>query len=58
MDETDALPKLDFTIMQPKIHHQYGIAAQEKQGQKRIGSIQWTKVVQENKGGENAEQRS
>ena len=55
MDETDALPKLDFTIMQPKIHHQYGIAAQEKQGQKRIGSIQWTKVVQENKGGEYAE---
>ena len=40
MDETDALPKFDFTIMQAKIHHQYGIAAQEKQGQKRIGSIQ------------------
>ena len=55
MYETDALPKLDFAIMQAKIHHQYRITAQEKQGQKRIRSIQWTKVVQENKGGEYAE---
>ena len=40
MYETDALPKLDFAIMQAKIYHQYRITAQEKQGQKRIGSIQ------------------
>jgi hypothetical protein len=40
MHETDTLPKFDFTIMQAKIHHQHRVTAQEKQGQKRIGSIQ------------------
>ena len=32
MHKTNTLPKLYFRVVQAEINHQYGIAAQEKQG--------------------------